>query len=245
MVSGTQRPTHLRGLTNRLPAAHPDLNDVRETRQHSLQSAGMKPGKTINVTSAANERARTALRALVLVAAFAALLAVAGPAGAAKSCGRAVIDDWYEDGRVDGTYALHCYDDAIENLPRDVRDYSSAKDDIQRALQARMRGDDAPPAQTDPTPGDEGSSGGGTSGGGSGGSGTPGEETPTETTASANGDGEGAGTEAAGPTQTDSASSVPIPLMILAGLALLLIAGGTAGYLIRRYQARRIPPTAA
>jgi cobalamin biosynthesis Mg chelatase CobN len=208
---------------------------------------GEKPREDHHLTSVANDRARTALRALVLVAAFATVFMAAGPAAAAKSCGRAVIDDWYEDGRVDGTYALHCYDDAIENLPRDVRDYSSAKEDIQRALQARKRGDDAPPAQTDPTPGDDGSSssGGGTSGG-SGGSGTPGAgETPTETTAPTNGGDEGGGTEAAGPTDTDSASSVPIPLLILAGLALLLIAGGTAGYLIRRYQSRRIPPSPA
>lgn len=199
------------------------------------------------MTSAANDRARTALGALVLVAVFAALLALAGPASAAKSCGRAVIDDWYEDGRVDGTYALHCYDDAIENLPRDVRDYSSAKEDIQRALQARKRGDDAPPAETDPTPGEDGgsgSAGGGSNG--SGGSGTPPTATtPTETGAPAPGGEEGGGTEAAGPTDTDSASSVPIPLLILAGLALLLIAGGSAGYLIRRHQARRVPPAAA
>ena len=79
----------------------------------------------------------------MLLAAFATLLVIAAPAGAASSCGRAVIDDWYDDGRVDGTYALHCYDDAIEILPRDVRDYSSAKDDIQRALQAARRGEDA------------------------------------------------------------------------------------------------------
>ena len=77
---------------------------------------------------------------LVLLAAIAAacvtVLSVAAPAGAAPSCGRAVIDDWYDNGRVDGTYALNCYDEAIEILPRDVRDYSSAKEDIQRALQA-------------------------------------------------------------------------------------------------------------
>jgi len=202
------------------------------------------------VTSATNDRARTALRALLLVAAFAAVLAVAGPAAAAKSCGRAVIDDWYEDGRVDGTYALHCYDDAIENLPRDVRDYSSAKEDIQRALQARKRGESAPPASTDPTPGDDGgSSSGGTGGGGSNGSGGSGDPpaatTPGETAGPTNGDEEGgSSTEAVGPTDTDSASSVPIPLLILAGLALLLVAGGTAGYLIRRHQARRLPPSA-
>ena len=129
---------------------------------------------------AAHQPVRGALRALVLAAAFVGVLAVASPAAAAASCGRAVIDDWYDNGRVDGTYALHCYDDAIEILPRDVRDYSSAKDDIQRALQTRKRGEPAPPATTDPTPDDGGASGG--SSGGSGGSGTPGEETPTEPT---------------------------------------------------------------
>jgi uncharacterized membrane protein len=37
---------------------------------------------------------------------------------------------------------------------------------------------------------------------------------------------------------------VPVPLLILAGLALLLVAGGSAGYLIRRLQSRRLPPPA-
>ena len=152
---------------------------------------------------------------------------------------RAVIDDWYDDGRVDGTYALHCYDDAIEILPRDVRDYSSAKEDIQRALQAAKRGEDAPPARTDPTPG-----------------GTP---TKPERPTSDRHDGgrRNAAVDRSDQTATtrakpwpaarsldDSASSVPIPLLILAGLALLLIAAGTAGYVIRRLQARRLPAAA-
>ena len=97
--------------------------------------------------------ARTA--ALLALLTFAAL-AISGPAAAAKSCGKKVVDDWYADGRVDGTYPFHCYDDAIEILPRDVRDYSSAKEDIERALQARMRGEEPPPATSDPTPGDGG-----------------------------------------------------------------------------------------
>ncbi len=175
---------------------------------------------------------------LVVVAAFLAVLAVASPAGAAQSCGRAVIDDWYDNGRVDGTFPLHCYDDAIEILPRDVRDYSSAKDDIQRALQARKRGEAAPPAQTDPTPGavpptDT--------------TGTDTTETTetTETTGALPSDGSDdppTETTAVSPVDPESASSVPIPLLILAGLALLLIAGGSAGYVIRRVQARRPPP---
>jgi hypothetical protein len=177
---------------------------------------------------------RRVLRGLGLLAALAALLVVAAPATAAQSCGRQVIDDWYDDGRVDGTYALHCYDDAIEILPRDVRDYSSAKEDIQRALQARLRGEPAPPATTDPSPGGPGDE--------------PVETLPTETTpgggAGGSGDPGGGGSEAGAPVDTESASSVPIPLLILAGLALLLVAGGSAGYVLRRLQARRLPPPA-
>ena len=175
------------------------------------------------------------MRALLLLLAFLALLASAGPA-AAKSCGAKVIDDWF-DGRIDGTYPLHCYDDAIEQLPRDVRDYSSAKEDIERALQARLRGDTTPPnskpgTATTPTtttddgtdttqvvpPGDDDSSG------------------PTR----------GDDPEAIPPgTPTgENASSIPLPLLLLAGLALLLVLGGAAGYIVRRVQARRVTPPA-
>jgi hypothetical protein len=238
MVTGKARAPYPGDLTNRLRRAHPDINAVRETLHHSPQNAGKNaPEIDTILIPAAHQPVRGALRALVLAAAFIGVLAVASPAGAASSCGRAVIDDWYDNGRVDGTYALHCYDDAIEILPRDVRDYSSAKDDIQRALQARKRGEPAPPASTDPTPGDDGGASGGSSGG-SGGSGTPGAETsPTGATGDE-------GVEAGGAidAETDSASSVPIPLLILAGLALLLVLAGSAGYVIRRIQARRIPP---
>jgi hypothetical protein len=173
------------------------------------------------------------LCALAPLAALAAMLLAAGPAGAAPSCARQVIDDWYDDGRVDRTYPLHCYDDAIEALPPDVRDYSSAKEDIQRALQARMRGEASPPASTDPSPG------------GKGGKGTKPPKPPKKQTTTATSDPKNENPpDASGPVDTDSASSVPIPLLVLAGLALLLIAGGSAGYFIRRYQGRNTPPPA-
>jgi hypothetical protein len=192
--------------------------------------------KTARQTSSITRAARaTALLAFLALAA----LAITGPAAAAKSCGKKVVDDWYADGRVDGTYPFHCYDDAIEILPRDVRDYSSAKEDIERALQARMRGEEPPPATSDPTPGDES---------------TEDPEVvpvPTDTTPSAGPTGTptdkpgdpGGGTEAGG-VDTASADSVPIPLLVLAGLALLLVAAGSAGYAVRRFQARRVPPPA-
>ena len=157
-----------------------------------------------------------------------------------------MIDDWYDNGRVDGTYDLHCYDDAIDALPRDVRDYSSAKEDIERALQARMQGRPAPPATSDPSPGSSGS-GGGTSGSTGDGVTTGDEEdevTGGSTGSSGPGD-EGGVPEAVGSeVDTSSSDSVPLPLLVLAGLALLLVAAGSAGYLTRRLQARRAaPPT--
>ena len=51
--------------------------------------------------------------------------------------------------------------------------------------------------------------------------------------------GDGDETSAAGDVDTSGPSSVPIPLLILGGLALLLLAAGGAGYLSRRAQARR------
>jgi hypothetical protein len=63
--------------------------------------------------------------------------------GAALPCGDAVLRDW-ADGAIDRGYSADCYLAAIDGLPEDVRTYTSAEDDITRALQART---DAPAAQ--------------------------------------------------------------------------------------------------
>ena len=180
-----------------------------------------------------------AARTLVLaaLAAMAVLALGASPAFSAN-CGRQIIDDWFKDGRVDKIYALHCYDDALEQLPNDVRTYSDAPQAIKRALQqALAKGapvDTSPtettPAETTPTgttPEDPTTT-------------DPIETTSTDTTPTSTGtDGPGGpGGEAL--DDSSSASSVPIPLLVLAGLALLLLAAGGAGYLNRRMQARRI-----
>ena len=168
----------------------------------------------------------------------AAVLALAGlalgvtPALAAKNCGRQIIDDWFKDGRVDKIYALHCYDEALDQLPNDVRTYSDAPQAIKRALQqalangAPVDGNPCTTTPTETTP-DEPTE-------------TSTEKTPTTTTPS---DGPGgptdSGSQALG-DESSSASSVPLPLIVLAGLALLLLAAGGAGYLNRRRQAGRI-----
>lgn len=42
--------------------------------------------------------------------------AVPQPRPAIAGCGRAVVDDWAVDGRVDSVYAKKCYDDALAAL---------------------------------------------------------------------------------------------------------------------------------
>jgi hypothetical protein len=78
-------------------------------------------------------------RLLFAMAAAVGLMALAftGAGGAAQSCGTRVLDDW-RDGRIDGTYPVACYRQALAHLPEDVRIYSTAQSDITRALQARL-----------------------------------------------------------------------------------------------------------
>lgn len=184
---------------------------------------------------------RPGLLLVALLAAAAVAVALPGAADAKKkSCAQQVIDDWYGDGRVDGIYPIHCYREAINTLPEDAVVYSSAEADIRRALQARIRKGSSGGGTGASTTG--GSSGGGSTGAGPSGTGgtrtgTAGTDT-TETTPRGDPNATG-GDETNAVGDVDSASSVPVPLLVLGGLAVLLLAAGGAGYLTRRLQARR------
>lgn len=184
--------------------------------------------------------------ALLLVAGALALVALVTPGKAsAASCAKQVVADWYGDGRVDQIYELHCYADAIRSLPVDVLDYSNAKEDILRALSYAKRG------KSDPGDAGTGSgtgTGGGTgtgSGSGNGSGGDGGDDTTARPGGGRTTEGPYDGTTGeetvAGGSDVDTSgpSSVPVPLLVLGGLALLLLAAGGAGYVSRRSQARR------
>lgn len=113
---------------------------------------------------------RTASRALLVSACI--LLLLCAPAYAAQPCAETIIDDWSDNAVVDGTYAVPCYRQAIAGLPDDLLNYSSAADDINRALQARLQKSNS-------------SSGGSSSAGGqeSSGAGSSGATEPAATTA--------------------------------------------------------------
>jgi hypothetical protein len=162
---------------------------------------------------------------VLFAVALLAVLAGAGPAAAAKkpSCAEQVVADWYDNGRVDYLYPLHCYREAIKSLPPDVKDYSSAKEEIERALQdAANRPPVTKPTELKTKPG-TGS--------------TPTDPSPDETDTTATGTETNDETSAAGGGGPDTAgpSSVPIPLIVLGGLSVLLLAAGSAGYLARRF----------
>jgi hypothetical protein len=60
-------------------------------------------------------------------------------AQAATPCWQQVINDW-EDGRIDKSYPAQCYRDALHNAPADVLSYSSLPADLQAALQNAING---------------------------------------------------------------------------------------------------------
>jgi hypothetical protein len=164
-----------------------------------------------------------------LVLGVLAALALASPAAAATPCGKKVLGDWFDNGRIDRIYPLNCYEEAIDAIPDDLRDYADAEEVITRALQSALRGKLAPGGE-DPTP-DDGSDAGQGGGDGSGGSGGPGDS-------GADGSSSG-GAQAAPGVDASGPSSVPIPLLVLGGMSLALLAAGGLGYLSRRRQAAR------
>ena len=107
---------------------------------------------------------------------------------AATACANQILRDWSADGQVTKKYALPCYEEAIDALPTDIRDYTNAEDVITRALSSAVR---------------SGSSNG----------------------------------AAAEPVDTSVRDARPV-LFAAAGLALLVLAAGGTGYVVRRHRSQ-------
>jgi hypothetical protein len=175
----------------------------------------------------------SALRILVVLVLALSAVAVAAPssASAAAPCWKRLLNDWY-DGRIDKAYPVKCYREAIRNLPEDVEAYSSAHDDLTRALlsAARQSGGTLDPNDLVPA-------------GAAGRHRVPAASDEEDSIAGGvlGGDGDGP----LGFFAPSNADSIPIPLLVLAGLALLLLAAAGASFLARRIQARRAGPAAS
>jgi hypothetical protein len=185
---------------------------------------------------------KTSLLAGLALLALGVGSAAARDAAAAKAkppCWKTLINDWY-DGRIDGTYPIHCYRDALKHLPTDVETYSSARDDIKQALQKRItQGANGGQTPTTTTTGGS-STGPGSSAGPKSGSG-PGSRPSTS------GPQPGPSRTPHGPiagafqgTKPGNPASVPVPLIVLGAVALLLMAAGGAGFIARRTRTRKL-----
>lgn len=166
------------------------------------------------------------LKLFASIATLAAALALGTAAPAAASttpCWKVVVSDWYADGRIDNTYPLHCYQDALRHLPPDVRAYADASDEIQRAMQAAIRDNREKLSQS-----------------------STGNRKRDEQSAFSKG---GGGDPPKGFLSRwidwlgpNNAGSVPLPLLVLAAIAMLLLTAAAASFVARRIQSRRVVP---
>jgi hypothetical protein len=180
----------------------------------------------VNPQSLNTDRTLRALIALIaLVASAFVALSLSGTAAAATPCGKKVLADWFDNGRIDRLYPPHCYEEAIDAIPADIGPYSDAEDIITRALQSSLRGKLAPGGR-DPTPGDDDPKTGPK---------TP--NNPNDPTNPNDPSDPNNPPQAAPDVDTSGPSSVPIPLLVLGGMSLALLAAGSLGYLSRRRQA--------
>lgn len=186
---------------------------------------------------------KTGLAAAVVLSAL-ALLAVGAPGASAapaatqqgtNTCWKTVVNDWLNhQPNLQGSYPIPCYTQAIQHLSDypDIKQYSSAIDDIHRALLGAIhdqRGGGGPNDSGGPGPPGPG---GGTNGGSGPTGGTSGHNQSFIHRLAAD----------LGPS---NAQSIPLPLLVLGGLALLLFLTAAATWLARRLQARRVTPAPA
>jgi hypothetical protein len=153
----------------------------------------------------------------VLVAAVlgTAALSIGAPVAAAKSaCWRQILNEWVDNRQISATYPLHCYREAIQHVPEDLRVYTDIEQDILAARQQAVRTQNLrePTASTQPSQAER-------------------QRDPDA----------GLFTQGFDKLGPNNADSMPLPLIILGGLALLLVAAGAAGLVSRRLRSRNVP----
>ena len=157
-------------------------------------------------------------RLTLLTVLLASLVALVPATASAATCWKELVNDYWADNRVDRTYPISCYREAMEKLPTDVQEYSDAQDDLRRALLAAIR--------------DERDSGG-----------SDFDEDQSAAPVSGpddSGGGDGFFAQVLEKLGPKNADSIPVPLLVLGSIALLLMGAAGVSYLARYLQARRL-----
>lgn len=164
---------------------------------------------------------------LTLLAALAALVVGTGTAAAASKggapCWKAVLQDEYVP-PITGNYQLHCYKEAIAQLPGDSLIYGAARQDIINAMNAAVRALESKGVKVGPNTVLKGQSGG-----------------RANRSLQSHKRKKGFLAAIADKIGPGNASSIPLPLLILAGLGLLLVAAAGASFTARWIASRRQP----
>jgi hypothetical protein len=146
-------------------------------------------------------------------------------APAEPTCAEHVVADWSNDGLIQGEYEIACYRDAMHILPEDVLIYSSALDDISRAMREALAEQEAAPADEGGAP--EYGASRRLSGRAQAPSGEDGAQAAAEAT------------PALVPDDSSMSRSPPLPLILMAALTLVLLLAGSTGLLTRRVRQKR------
>ena len=165
----------------------------------------------------------------ILAASVAVVLLLPGSADAktARPCWKDVVSDWVPDGRVDGTYKVRCYQAALKHLPPDLREYSSAEADFKRALlSVAAKGKGGGPPNPDAVI-------------------VGAKHDKRESQASRNAHQPPLFRRVLDWLGPSNAETIPTPLLVLAGIALLLLLAAAGSYIARWIQARKLRPATA
>jgi hypothetical protein len=163
---------------------------------------------------------------LLVVALAIVCVSLPATADAKVPCRNQVFNDWEHDGQIASTYPLACYRDALRHVPTTEQIYTSLEDDIRAAMQgaiARLQGKKVPSeighrftttngssSLVDERPSRDEQV-------------DPASTDPTKVSSQLN--------------STGSSGGVPLPLIVLGGVAVVLVASGGVGMLVRRRRA--------
>ncbi len=160
-------------------------------------------------------------RCLLLVVLLAAVAIPATASASGSPCRNKIFNDWYPDGKIASTYPVACYRDALKHIPADAKIYSSLSEDIRAAMRAAIRRSHGLSAPKEVGHGLKPVAAGSVMG----------------TTASARTPAPPHDAKSQGVVAT--ASNAPLPILVLGGLALVLIATGAIGAGVRHVRSRR------
>ena len=164
----------------------------------------------------------TSVKRLLIIVAVLAGLALPGTAGAAAPCRNKIFNDWYRDGRIASSYPIACYRDALKHIPTDAKIYSNLSTDIKAAMLAAIRREHGKVVPKQVGRGFKASG--------------PGVKGVLISVGKAPHD---PASRAVGGGIADTASGAPLPILILGGVALALVAAGGIGVGVRRVRHRR------